>query len=213
MTRIYIPLLAGLLLAVPGCGPSGSGVPKTESRVLPAFNEIDFRGLGRIEVSVGEAQALEITADDNLLALIETRVDNGRLIVQPLDKRLRQKVKLSLSITVTDLKYFCLTGAANVDLSGIDNDNLRIQLAGAGEIDAQGRTKKLDITVIGAGKVRTSELVADNVHVTITGAGDVKVHAGTNLNVNITGSGSVTYAGSPQITQQVVGSGKISRQP
>ncbi|HNY48615.1 MAG TPA: DUF2807 domain-containing protein, partial [Casimicrobium sp.] len=59
----------------------GSGVRASESRAVSTFTAIEASGVGNLKLRVGDADALKITADDNLLPKIKSEVKNGVLIL------------------------------------------------------------------------------------------------------------------------------------
>src|SRR5690242_9802374 len=85
------PLLLVGALTVTGCGHmmghlfqgvQGSGTVKTESRHIGAFTKIRAEGSMDIEAKVGPASDLKITADDNIVPLIKTRIDGDTLVIR-----------------------------------------------------------------------------------------------------------------------------------
>ncbi|HVY49735.1 MAG TPA: DUF2807 domain-containing protein, partial [Minicystis sp.] len=63
-------------------GTVGSGHAKTETRSVAAFHAVDLSGSLEAEVKVGAPQKVEITGDDNLVPLVTTSVEGGKLSVQ-----------------------------------------------------------------------------------------------------------------------------------
>ncbi len=82
-------LTIAFLIGVGGCevntgsgrGIPGSGVAASDTREVPAFDEVLLRTAGSLEVAIGALTPLELPGDDNLLPLIETRVEDGKLII------------------------------------------------------------------------------------------------------------------------------------
>ena len=56
----------------------GSGHQATEVRFQRGFDEIEVHGVGRVIITVGPADGVEVTADDNLLPRLESRVIGDR---------------------------------------------------------------------------------------------------------------------------------------
>ena len=63
---------------VSGDAIKGSGVKKTETRTAADFSEIDLSGAALCTVELGPT-AIEISGDDNLVALVTTEVHDGAL--------------------------------------------------------------------------------------------------------------------------------------
>src|SRR5215208_2438155 len=59
----------------------GSGIAKTETREVNGFSAISFNVIGKVVVTQGKTQSLTVTADDNILPLLETQVNDGTLVI------------------------------------------------------------------------------------------------------------------------------------
>jgi Putative auto-transporter adhesin, head GIN domain len=96
--RLHLTLLAIIVIlagttvfllarANSGNGPSattglrGSGVAASASRVVAAFSAVDLAGSSVLAVRVGAQQAVVVHADDNLIDLVTTDVEDGTLVV------------------------------------------------------------------------------------------------------------------------------------
>jgi hypothetical protein len=206
----------------------GSGKEARETREIGNFTELDLRGVGSVEVTIGNPRPLVISGDDNILPMIETKVTDGRLTirstrpvrpVQPLIIKATASdlatIMLSgageIKATASDLATVILSGAGEIATSGIANDNLRATLTGAGTITLSGQTSNLAITLTGTGTVDARKLVAKVATVDMSGAGRIDVSPVVSLHVTITGTGTVTYSGEPKITQKITGVGKLMR--
>ncbi len=201
-----------LALGLYGCGAGvpGSGVSKTEARTLAPFDHITFQGVGSALISVGGPQVLEITADDNLLPLIETRILEGALIIRP-KQEIQPKSELVVKIHVPDLQGLTLAGDTTAEVLGVASESFDIAITGHGMATAGGRTESLSATIQGSGAVRATELQASRTRVKIIGSGEVAIHTTDDLDITIMGSGNVRYSGDPKITKTVLGSGSIEK--
>lgn len=102
-------------------------------------------------------------------------------------------------------------GAANISMTALDVDKLRVEMQGSGSIEASGRATKERLRIAGAGQYHAADLVADKVDVKIEGAGDVEVMARETLDVHLSGAGSVRYRGDPKLSTNVDGAGIVGR--
>lgn len=213
-----------------GGGVKGSGVSKTEQRSVDTYTAIEVGGAFELEVVAGQNPSLEITADDNLLDLIKTEMRGSTLVIST-RQSINPKTKLLIKTTTRTLESIDASGACEIRVSQVNNDNLRIETSGAGEVDASVNTKSLSIETTGAGNVKVSgstqsfsietsgagevraqNLQAQVVKVDVSGAGDVEVHASAELDVRVSGAGEVTYTGNPKIVNQSVrGAGSVRR--
>lgn len=203
-----------LAMASAGCkraGIPGSGVAATELREVGDFDEIEFSGVGRLEVTVGQPKRIEMTADDNLLPVLRTVAKGTRLVIEPIEE-IRPRIPIVIKVTVPELKHVSGAGFPEIVVEGIQNETFSIGIMGNGKIVARGTTDDLDISVTGYGDVQTTELAAEAVDVTIMGNGHVVTHAIKTLDVSITGAGTVFYGGEPVVKERIMGSGTIRKQ-
>lgn len=195
---------------VSGGSVIGSAKEARQTRGVDNFTQLELLGVGRVEVTIGNLQPLELSGDDNILPLIETKVTNGKLVIGT-TRSIRPVRPLIIKATASNLTAMMLSGAGEIAVTGIANDNLRAEVAGAGEVTLSGQTSNLVLTLAGVGSVDARELVAKAVTVDMSGAGRTDVSAVVALHVTITGAGTVTYSGEPTITQKITGVGKLTR--
>lgn len=167
-------------------------------------------GVGTLRLTVGASQLVKITGDDNLVPLIETTVEDGRLYIKPRQPILPD-VPLEYEVRVPALRSASLVGATSGEIVGVRGPEFELAVIGSGSATASGSTEALKVRIEGAGDVRATELTAGAVDVSIAGTGDVHVHATEKLSVSIAGAGGVHYRGNPQVTQDVAGVGSVQR--
>ncbi|MDP1647141.1 MAG: head GIN domain-containing protein [Rubrivivax sp.] len=215
---------------------TGSGRIATEARSVPAFEAIALAGAIDLRVRQGTQHALEISADDNLLPLLETSVETtgkgatlrvgwkrgesistrSRVIVNVVMPQLSSLSAAGAGdITVesfdTPTLQVALAGSGDVKLPGLRAGELRIGISGSGDVGGSGKATKLAISIAGSGDVRLADLQADEVTVKIAGSGDAAVQAQKTLDVRIAGSGDVTYRGDAVVRKSVMGSGSVTK--
>jgi hypothetical protein len=203
-----VPLLA----QEPRERTTGSGVSATETRSVTGFDKVDLQGTASVEIVVGQTFDVRVTADDNILPLITTTVDEETLVIGMKDATsISPKVKMTVEIQMPKLGQLRLSGAGSFAVSELRDEPLKVELAGAGSITAEGQVEGLSIDVAGAGDVDVSKLDVPEADVTIAGVGNVNVSAEKSLRVSITGVGEVRYAGSPEVTKKIEGVGNVRK--
>lgn len=209
----------------------GSGNISTEKREVSSIKKIDVLGFGILHIKQGDKEALTIEAEENILPLIESKVDSGNLSLGlKHNVSVNPKKEIHYYLTVLDIKDIKMHGAAvlsipdpikvlalNLTLNGSGHANLFIEvkkftvnLAGSGNINAKGNADEQTIAIHGSGNTDASQLQGSNGKVDIYGSGSAEVNVAGTLTVNIFGSGSVGYRGNPKLTQKVMGSGSIN---
>ena len=207
-------ILTVFVISLSGCrfwGVRGSGDIETEDREVEEFSAIETSGAFEVNVKVGREQHVTVTADDNLLKYIVTKVRGGKLILDS-KRDLNPRRGIIVDIEVRDLESVEASGACNIYVSGINSDHFEVSMSGASDIDLVGRTDKFYVGLSGAGSVRARDLIAKNVKVDISGAANATVYAEESLDAGVSGVGSVDYYGDPdRVISDVSGVGSINR--
>jgi hypothetical protein len=237
MTRTAAVFAAVALIPLAGCqalGPQvvGSGVVASEDREVAGFRTIAVTGSGEVIITPGAAPALTIEAEDNLLPLIRSDVEGGKLTLgfksntwvkatKPIVFRLTvaelDAVSVAGSGTVTAGKLvgdkfdLSISGSGDATLKEIDVKALNVSLSGSGSFAASGSAGEATFGISGSGSVKAPDLAASAVTVKISGSGDADVRAAESLDVGVSGSGDVTYRGDPKVTKRISGSGSVTK--
>jgi len=210
---IALTLALSVLFLLSGCrfgGVHGSGIRKTEKRDLASFSSIETSGAFEVEVNCQKPASFEIEADDNIVPLVQTDVNNGILRVST-TKGYSSSGGIILRINVPDLESLRSTGAGKFHVSNVKNDNFEIRSTGAATVVASGQSKSLKIGSTGAGKIDAHNLRANNAEVNVTGAAGVDVYATDELDITVSGAGRVTYSGNPKVNKHVSGAGQVTK--
>ena len=211
----------------------GEGPLVTQARSVSNFTGISFETSGNAYVTIGPTYKVEITAQRNILDVINTNVVNGVLHIDFKNNvRVREHEDVTVNISLPAADYFRLSGSGNMNVSGdVAANNLKLTLSGSGnivlqnavvgdKIDAEvsgsgnisvgnGSAVNEDIDISGSGNIYLVGVAAQKTTTHISGSGDVKVVVSQWLDAHISGSGSVYYHGNPIISTHISGSGKV----
>jgi Putative auto-transporter adhesin, head GIN domain len=217
----------------------GSGKAATETREASGFAAITLRGSMDVIVRQGARDAVQVTADDNLLPLLQTTVegsgDQRTLVIQwARGENVRTRAKAVVTVDVVKLTALAssgsgdmmvealqtpalalsISGSSDARLNGLDTEQLRVAITGSGDVSASGKATRLSLSIAGSGDLRARDLLADDVSLSISGSGDASVQARKTLAISIAGSGDVEYSGAATITNsRIAGSGSVRRRP
>lgn len=210
-----VGLLAVSAVLVSGCGIDiaklvGSGVAATEARTVPDYHAVSLVGGMTVNLKVGADPSCEITADDNLLPVISTAVEDGVLKVSP-EQPIAPKTRIFVTLVAPALDSVEIAGAVDLSVSGVNSARFSLDVAGSAEVTLAGQTERLLLDGAGSLEVDALGLEARDVTVDVAGSATVAVHATKTLDVDIAGSGRVTYLGEPEVSQDVSGSGSVRR--
>ncbi len=235
MKKLFIMLAAAAALFMfPSCEKiKGEGPLRTESRAVTNFSGVDAGVSGRINYTIDPVYKVEITAQRNILDVIETFNESGYLRIKIKNgKQIKTNEDIVINISAPSADYLHLSGSGNLSLTGtvvatninmkvsgsgsiaLSNvavtEKIRANISGSGNIQTQGGTAKdLDLKISGSGKIILDGVAAEKAVTNISGSGDIYVKLSQLLDATISGSGSVYYRGNPQVITHISGSGKI----
>jgi hypothetical protein len=209
------PLCIGVLSVAlaTGCSTAtGSGNIKTETRTINGVSSVSLLGDGMLDIEQTGTDSLTITADDNLLPLLNSEVRDGelRLGVKNL-ANIRSTKQIQYKLTVKGLTALSLTGDAEADVKKLATDRFKVNITGDGNIRVDGTADDQSISIFGDGKYDGTGLTSKTANVSITGDGRLDIAVSDKLDVKILGDGKINYAGDPVITKSIIGDGKIEK--
>ena len=178
-------------------GVKGSGVSKTETREVADFDKLEFNGAGTVNLTFGDSNSLEISGDDNLLPLIETKVEDGKLVIRPTES-INPKSDLVFNVVTKDLSDVSVAGAASLDIKEAAIETLKVKVSGAAKMSGSGSIDDLDISISGAGSIALKDMKSKDVKISVSGAASATVYASNSLDARIAGIGKITCHGNPQ---------------
>ncbi|CAN5213658.1 head GIN domain-containing protein [soil metagenome] len=232
-------LLAPLTVPAPaladwfGSGPrvEGSGKIVEEPRAIAGFNTIKSTSSFDIELVNSPTESAVVRGDDNLLGMVELRVENGVLNIENRKgSSWRSRKGMTLTIHFKEISSLMLSGSGDLKADKINTRRFDASISGssdvviasltaaivavsiAGSVDftADGTAQKQGFNIQGSGDISAGNLKGETVAVRIAGSGDASVYASASLDVSIAGSGDVTYRGSPpRVRKSVAGSGSV----
>lgn len=185
-----------------GKGIAGSGVRKTEKRIVADFKGIDVGGAYEVEiVAQKQEQGIELEGDDNILPLVKTEVKNGTLHVWS-DEPFNVKNAVRLKIAAADVQAMNISGACKVNVQNIKTDRFELNVSGASDVTMQGETTSLRIDSNGASKVDSEKLTARAANVTTNGAGTTRVYVSEEMTAKASGASKIIYSGDPKVVNK-----------
>lgn len=117
---------------------------------------------------------------------------------------------IKLRITAPVLPALDISGPANIEIEDLRQPEFNLSMAGAGNIEANGKVDRLAIDASGAGNVDLSKLEAGDAEVAIAGLGNADINAGGKVEVAIAGAGNVTLHRKPrELDSDIAGLGNV----
>lgn len=190
----------------PRCDYNGSDQQGSRSLAWTGDDGVSIELPANVHYRPGSGDQVVITGNNSLIAHVRIRKDSIRLDCRGLDSE--EGIDITLPGRV--FHRFNLAGTGNLTLEAIDQPELRISLAGAGTVEASGKTDDLDIDMAGASHARLGTLAAGRVKIRMAGANNAEIAPRDYLNVQIAGVGDVKLLTEPQkIESEIAGAGHI----
>lgn len=215
--RIFVKAaLAAVLLSSAAMANDWDGfTPREPSLKQPGHWEWAWDGSDGLGLSVpatvhylrGGPARIVITGPDEMLA--QLRVGQGQI------RFCRDcwggRGRLDITVNGVPLRKVGLAGGGEeIQLGRLDQDDLRLSIAGSGKVSAEGRIDRLALSIAGSGNVRMDDATVQRADIHIAGSGNVNVTPRQEANVSVAGSGNVEMKARPaRLNQSVMGSGGV----
>lgn len=235
-------MLLLLTLVVVACGASGcvhilvdcvhgSGSVARDERSVSTFRRVVIKGATDVVLVQGSAQQVVVEAEDNLLPLVRTAVEDGNLVIDT-RKCIENTRPVVVHVTAPELAGLTISGSGDVTgpgridakefdlrISGSGDvrlwlvaSDIRTQISGSGDVVLRGSARNFDATISGSGDINAADLATVRAGVRISGSGDCRLDVAEQLDVSISGSGDVGYKGPVRdVRASVSGSGDVRR--
>lgn len=215
-----------LLLWLPGVAPA-AGV-QAEARDVGSFRALSLSTAARVIVRQGERPSVEVRGEADVLPLIDTRVEDGTLVVEDAGRytsssaEVRITVSLltamatagSVAVAAHGLKLrslrLAMGGSSAVSLRNAVIGRLNVAMGGSSALKASGSADVLSCVLGGSAAVQASQLAAKDVSVSGGGSAQAVVWAADSLSLRLGGSAGVSHYGAARPSQTIGGSARVT---
>lgn len=208
----------------------GKGADVTETRSAGNFEFIRIAVDGEVEYTQDSIYKIEITGQQNILAVTKSDVGSGILKIyfsgnvwdhHPLKIRIHSPKIQGLEITgsanitaknalTTDALNCDISGSGNIQIPGLTCKNFSGNLSGSGNISVDaGTTNAENLVISGSGNINCGNFISAISKCKISGSGNITTNVKDDLNAIISGSGDIRYRGKPAVNTQISGSGNL----
>lgn len=231
MKQLRYLLFAVIILLVACNGTTrGSGQLKTEEREVSEFNQVELTGAGTVIISTGQPATLVIEAEENLLPLITSEVQNDKLILGWKSGVTVIPTKpVTFNVSMEEVEGLVNTGSGDIqvntldidvleiDLSGsgsivspeLDGDTVDVTISGSGSVDLAGQVTSQIVNLSSSGEYETANLASRTADINLSGSGTATIRVEDTLDATISSSGSIRYYGDPIVNSEITGSGNL----
>lgn len=207
--------------------PLPSRRPGSEFRsITAAVRKISLSGAADILVRRGVEPMMEVFADDvEDLPKILTAIDGDSLSVdlEPVgfigdfaggsirigrnfgtvigatgrSGQHREASGFRVEVTLPNVSRLRITGAGKIAFHDVSQDELSLEVSGAGNIEVAGEAGFLEADISGAGHIDAYALSATHGRLSVAGAGSIKATVTKSVRARMSGVGKIKIAGNP----------------
>lgn len=213
----------------------GNGNLVTKEISVSDYQALAVQG-GNIELTYTQSEGapyLQIETDQNILDLLEIKVNGDELKIRPLNKRTsinptRFVIKTN-SKGLKDLKIagsgegrikgflksneleLGIAGSGSLTVDSLDVQELECDIAGSGEMFLAGKAEKTKVKSAGSCNVKAFDLITERLDYKMAGSCNIDITVNQEISAKMAGSGELRFKGNPaQIHNNSAGSCSIT---
>ena len=186
----------------------------SQERTIPVYSQIKVLGNADIVLTEGNVGQIVVETSENVLPYIATEVKEGTLVVKLKHYGVSYVPKLKVYVPI-DEKFNKITIAGKGDVTlgehfSIELQTLEVIIKIQGNVQLQGKTEVLKVSVLGSGNFQGKELLTHKGTLSISGTGNIEASVSEEVQAKITGYGHIIIFGNPSKKDtDIKGSGKI----
>jgi DUF4097 and DUF4098 domain-containing protein YvlB len=223
-----------VLIALAGFEAGARGAEEAGSvRNVRGFDSVSFGTSGRLIITQGDREALEIEAAAGDLRNIVTEVRGSTLYIgregtgsvfsirPPVFRLTMTKIAAlethsSGRIEVNNLRARALkiriSSSGGISIDSLVAESLDVQVSSSGSFSVAGSVEQQDIRLSSSGNYLAKNLASTRARVTVSSSGSATLRVSESLDANVTSSGDVRYYGNPpRVKGNVTSSGRLVR--
>ena len=226
-------VLASCILFASCRSVTGSSNMIKKNKAVDNFKAVDAGSSFEVIVKLGNSNAVEIEADDNIMPFVEIKNVNGVLKIRLTGNRNFRDAHLKVIVNAIAINWLKASGAASikvedvltdkdqikVDISGaatvhakVDAPKIDVQVSGAGYAELEGRTRYFNSNLSGSASMKAGSLLSEATTIEASGAASAHVHSSVSLKAKASGAASVFYVGGGVTNFSVSGAAKVERE-
>ena len=115
-------------------------------------------------------------------------------------------------MTAPNITKFEANGSQSISILNYDQDQLKVQISGSGDVTAKGKANHAVLDIAGSGDADLGGLTGEDAKVDISGSGDATIAPSREADIQVSGSGDVHLMTRPPVVHsQVSGSGDVTQ--
>ncbi|MBF6607576.1 MAG: DUF2807 domain-containing protein [Flavobacterium sp.] len=210
-----------------GNGVKGSGNITTITRAVTAdFKSIEVRNGINVIVSQSDSEAISVTADDNLIPLIRTEIQDGVLLISSFESYNSRETPL-VRVAMPSIESLVVTGGSHLESSGVfisedltiksasgstleltvEAEKLSIETAGGSSAEIKGKAIHLETSSASGSTLDAGSLQANYVTTESSSGSSTVIHPLITLSAKATSGSSINYVNVPKTFKKESSSG------
>jgi hypothetical protein len=195
---------------------STAAFARAEDRNVPDFNAVNVASGIRATVEIGPRRPVHVEAEDDVIDLVETRVEDGALHIgfKP-HSRWTGESRVKVTIQMPELRAIGASGGAIVRATftraddsaieasggseirarGIDATRLAVHGSGGSQLDVEGRADSLDLQMSGGSQLHGRDLSVKDVELQASGGSVGELRANGRIRGSLSGGSELHVRG------------------
>ncbi len=216
-----LTLLLLVLVTTSSCmfiGLSGNSDVKSQTRVITQeFKAISVSQGIDVFITTNESNSVKVEADDNIIDLIKTEVENGELKIY-FSKQVWHSKARKVYVSIPVIEAISVSSGASVKLdNSIIADKLVLKASSGSEIIANvgvadltcsassgadviisGTAKNFEVEASSGSNINTEDLEAEFVDAHASSGADISVYVSNSIQIKKSSGGAINYKGNPK---------------
>jgi hypothetical protein len=226
MKNVSLLIIVVLTLGCTSCviggwdnGISGNGKVVEDVRDISGFTGVIVSSGIDVFLSEGDHFEVRVEADENLIEVIETKLNGSMLEVGTDRVNIRNAKSKKVHVTLPKLSKLKISSAGDCHgQTAFHCDDLELGISSAGDLTLEVEARRIDLGISSSGDARLAgkadvfnvsmssagdlhayDLQAGEVKVDVSSAGDARVFATDEISMNASSAGNIYYKGDARV--------------
>ncbi len=216
-----VTLLLLVLVTTSSCmfnGLSGNGDVKSQTRAInQEFKAISVSQGIDVFITTNESNSVKVEADDNIIDLIKTEVENGELkiyfskqvwhstarkvyvsvpVIEEISVSSGASIKLDNSIIAEKLVLKASSGSDIIANVGVTD--LTCSASSGADVIISGTAKNFEVEASSGSDINADHLEAEFVNAHASSGADISVYVSNSIQIKKSSGGAINYKGNPK---------------
>ncbi len=185
-----------------------------QERTVSAYSQIKILGNADIVLTEGNIGQIKVETSENVLSYVTTEVKGDILVIKLKHYGVNYVPKLKVYVPIDEkFNKITIAGKGDVTLGEhflIELQTLEVIIKIQGNVQLQGKTEVLKVSVLGSGNFQGKELHTHKGNLSISVTGNIEATVSEEVQAKIMGYGNISIFGNPpQRDTNIKGNGKI----